>query len=209
MNLNQEIIKDFLSREMAPGRWYEVKDLIALMEDRYKGFTPWDREAVPSEPQRPRWHRLVTNSVRLSPGRDDYDDDSWVELRTRRPKRNFQYSIAPRDPVEEELIRRVRFDDGSGHVYAITNPAWPGWVKIGMTIDIDGRLAAYQIYSPGKDYSVAHSVEVRDRRRSEAFAHRRASDASAGVSGEWFKIPMAEAANILELCGFFDSSATD
>ena len=54
MSLNQEVIKEFLNQEMIPGRWYEVKDLIALMEDRYKGFTPWDREAVPSEPQRPR-----------------------------------------------------------------------------------------------------------------------------------------------------------
>ena len=198
MRLNQEIIKDILSEAMEPGRWYEVRDLIGLLEMSHSGFTTWDIEQLPSEPGRPRWHRLVTNSVRLSPGRDDYDDDSWTELRTRRPKRNFQYSIAPRDLVEEQLVREARFDDGSGYVYAITNPAWSDWVKIGMTIDIDGRLASYQTYSPGNDYSVAHSVKVRDRRRSEALAHRRASDASAGISGEWFKIPMTEAANILE-----------
>lgn len=197
MNLNQEIIKEFLSREMTPGQWYEVKDLITLMDDRYTHFTIWDLEPIPSEPQRPRWHRLVTNSVRLSPGRDDYDDDSWVELRTRRPKRNFQYSIASIDPVEQQLVSEARIDNGSGHIYAITNPAWPDWVKIGMTIDIDGRLAAYQTYSPGNDYSVAFSVEVVDRRRSEALAHRKTSDLSAAESGEWFKVPLSEVTSIL------------
>lgn len=197
MNLNQEIIKELLNQEMTPGEWYEVKDLIHLMESCYKEFTSWDMDAIPAEPHRPRWHRLVTNAVRMSPGRDDYDDHSWVELRTSRPKRNFQYSIAPKDPVEEELIRTTRFDDGSGHVYAIINPAWPGWIKIGMTIDLDRRLDAYQTYSPKKDYSVAYSIEVRDRRLFENLAHRMASDASTSSSGEWFELPLSEVSSIL------------
>ena len=197
MNLNQGVIKEILSQEMVPGKWYEVKELIELLESKYKGFTTWDKEPLASEPQRPRWHRLVTNTVRLSPGREDYDDGSWVELRTRRPKRNFQYSIAPKDLVEEEILRQVRSDDGSGHVYAVTNPAWPEWVKIGMTIDIHARIDAYQTYSPNKDYHVAESVEVSNRRYSENLAHRRASDRSTGFSGEWFKVPLTEVVDIL------------
>ena len=92
MTLNQDIIKEMLSEEMTPGQWYEVKQLIKLFEAKYSNFTSWDKEALPSEPHRPRWHRLVTNAVRMSPGRDDYDDNSWVSLRTRKPSRNYQYS---------------------------------------------------------------------------------------------------------------------
>ena len=199
MNLDQAVIKGILSEAMVPGRWYEVKDLIHLMQASHTGFTTRDMEEMPSEPGRPRWHRLVTNAVRLSPGRDDYDDDSWTELRTRKPKRTYQYSIAPNDPVEEQLVREARHDDGSGFVYAITNPAWPEWVKVGMTIDIEERLAAYQVYSPQKDYSELHSVRVADRRASEGLAHRLASDASsAEPSGEWFQILDSTVISILD-----------
>jgi len=203
MVVNKDIAREYLHHHMTPGVWYRQNELHDLFESVYDKWDPIDYTPIKSEPKRPRWRRHVGNCLRMSPDYGSFSDNSWVELRSRRinpdsDKGPFEYSIAPRDPVEEELVRSVRFDDGSGYVYAITNPAWPGWVKIGMTIDIDGRLAAYQTYSPGNDYSVAHSVKVRDRRRSEALAHWRASDASAGVSGEWFRIPMTEAANILE-----------
>ena len=145
MNLNEQRIQEILSAALKVGKWYEVRELIELVESTYTKFTSWDTEPVPSEPQRPRWHRLVTNAVRRSPGRDDYSDNSWVELRTRKMARNFQYGIKPKDLVEAQLVREARNDDGSGFVYAITNPSWPGWVKIGMTIDMDARLAAYQV----------------------------------------------------------------
>ena len=197
MGLNQRIISEVLNREMEPGIWYEVKDLIELFSTAYTDFEQIDLAPIPSEPHRPRWHRLVTNSVRLSPGRDDYPtDNSWVELRTRKPKRNYEYSIAPNDPVEAEIVRNFR-DDGSGHVYLVTNPAWPDWVKIGMSADIQARIDAYQTYSPAKDYIIADSVVVDDRRFSENLAHRRASDIARNSSGEWFELDLNNAIDIL------------
>lgn len=197
MTLNQDVIKEMLSEEMTPGQWYEVKELIKLFEEKFSNFTSWDKEALPSEPHRPRWHRLVTNAVRMSPGRDDYDDNSWVSLRTRKPSRNYQYSISPKDPIEEAILRHMREDDGSGHVYLVTNPAWPDWVKIGMSADIQARIDAYQTYSPAKDYIIADSVVVDDRRFSENLAHRRASDIARNSSGEWFELDLNNAIDIL------------
>ncbi len=116
MNLNEQRIQEILSAAMKVGKWYEVRELIELFESTYTKFTSWDTEPVPSEPQRPRWHRLVTNAVRRSPGRDDYSDNSWIGLRTRKMARNFQYGIKPNDLVEAQLFREARNDDGSGFV---------------------------------------------------------------------------------------------
>lgn len=41
-----------------------------------------------------------------------------------------------------------------GFVYVISNPAWPGMYKIGMTTNHKRRLAQYQTYSPHRDYKL-------------------------------------------------------
>tara|TARA_Y100000588_G_scaffold385045_1_gene477575 strand:+ start:618 stop:965 length:348 start_codon:yes stop_codon:yes gene_type:complete len=92
MNLNEQRIQEILSAAMKVGKRYEVRELIELFESTYTKFTSWDTEPVPSEPQRPRWHRLVTNAVRRSPDNDDYSDNSWVGLRTRKMARIIKES---------------------------------------------------------------------------------------------------------------------
>ena len=199
MSLNQQIIREVLNREMQPGIWYEVKDLINLFSKVYANFGQIDIDPLPSEPNRPRWHRLVTNSVRMSPGRNDYPtDNSWVELRTRKPKRNFEYSLALEDPVEAEIVRSFRDDDGSGYIYAITNDAFINWVKIGKTIDFAQRLAAYQTYSPYQDFKELDKIRVNDRHTAEGYAHRLAADRTkVDPSGEWFFISDDDVGEIL------------
>ena len=61
-------------------------------------------------------------------------------------------------------------------------------------------LAAYQVYSPLKDYAVLHSVKVANSRIAEGLAHRMAADAAKGVapSGEWFCISGAIGISILD-----------
>jgi len=189
MDLNQKVIQRVLAKEMEPGRWYQVKELILLFEQVYDDFTNDDLEPLVSEPNRPRWHRLVTNSVRLSPGRSDYSSNSWVELRVRKPNRNFEYSIPTLDLVETSIVREARNDDGSGFIYAIVNTAWENWVKIGKTIDLNQRLSSYQTYSPLKDYQLLHNINVVKRHLSETYIHRLAEDITEQPSsGEWFKI---------------------
>lgn len=85
-----------------------------------------------------------------------------------------------------------------GHVYVITNKAWPGWVKIGMAIDAEDRLNGYQTSSPHRDYVLEHSVSSNDRRKSEQEAHTKAQLLAIETYGEWFKISVEQAINILD-----------
>ena len=84
-----------------------------------------------------------------------------------------------------------------GYVYAITNPAWPGWVKIGMAIDADDRCNGYQTSSPFRDYTLEHIMVTNDRRKAEAKAHKAAAKIAEEQRGEWFNISIEQAKNIL------------
>jgi len=84
-----------------------------------------------------------------------------------------------------------------GYVYAITNPAWPEWVKIGMAIDADDRCNGYQTSSPFRDYKVEHVVVTNNRRAAEAEAHKLANKIAKEVRGEWFKLDIEQAKTIL------------
>jgi len=91
-----------------------------------------------------------------------------------------------------------------GYVYAITNPAWPGWVKIGMAIDADDRCNGYQTSSPFRDYVLEHMIVTKNRRRTEAEAHKAASKLSTSRNGEWFKLGVEEAKKVLDSCSTTD-----
>lgn len=87
-----------------------------------------------------------------------------------------------------------------GYVYAITNPAWPEWVKIGMAIDADDRCNGYQTSSPFRDYKVEHMVVTNHRREAEAQAHKAAGKIAQEQRGEWFKLSIEQAKTILDKC---------
>lgn len=84
-----------------------------------------------------------------------------------------------------------------GYVYAITNPAWPEWVKIGMAVDADDRCNGYQTSSPFRDYKIEHVVVTNNRRAAEAEAHKLANKIAREVRGEWFKLDIEQAKTIL------------
>jgi len=84
-----------------------------------------------------------------------------------------------------------------GYVYAITNPAWPEWVKIGMAVDADDRCNGYQTSSPFRDYKVEHVVVTSNRRAAEAEAHKSAARIAKETRGEWFKLDIEQAKIIL------------
>ena len=90
-----------------------------------------------------------------------------------------------------------------GYVYAISNSAWPDWIKIGMAIDAEDRLSSYQTSSPMRNYKLVHSVYCEDRSESERVAHKLASRKattpwSKQDNGEWFKITQSQAVDILK-----------
>ena len=90
-----------------------------------------------------------------------------------------------------------------GYVYAITNSAWPEWVKIGKALDAEDRLSGYQTSSPMRDYKLVYSVHFEDRNVAEKKAHTMAAFRTAHPwnkhdNGEWFKLTDAEAIEILK-----------
>ena len=90
-----------------------------------------------------------------------------------------------------------------GYVYAISNSAWPDWIKIGMAIDAEDRLSSYQTSSPMRNYRLVHSVYCKDRSESERSAHILAAR-KANIpwnkqdNGEWFNITKEQATDILK-----------
>ena len=85
----------------------------------------------------------------------------------------------------------------SGYVYVISNPAWKGWVKIGMAIDAEDRCNSYQTSSPFRDYNLLYSVYVTDRRVMEKKAHRRIAKIAEDRQNEWFLIDPLEAIDFI------------
>jgi len=104
----------------------------------------------------------------------------------RKARQLFDYSIKSFSKIKD------------GYVYAITNPAWEGWVKIGMAVDAEDRCSAYQTSSPFRDYKIETSVTVKDRRKAEAEAHKKAKKIARQTMGEWFNMPIEEVKNIIK-----------
>ena len=85
-----------------------------------------------------------------------------------------------------------------GYVYVITNKAWPEWVKIGMAIDAEDRCNGYQTSSPHRDYVLEHTVASNNRRKAEQEAHTKAAKLASETNGEWFKLTVEQAIEVLD-----------
>ena len=79
-----------------------------------------------------------------------------------------------------------------GELYLITNPAFEGWVKVGMAVDAQDRLKNYQTSSPFRDFELQSFCKVDDRRAAEAELHRRLQKIYE-FNGEWFKCTIENA----------------
>jgi hypothetical protein len=80
-----------------------------------------------------------------------------------------------------------------GYVYILSNPAWPGWVKVGMAVDAQDRCNSYQTSSPFRDYILHCSILCSDRRKDEQIAHIHLEGLSSERRGEWFKVCVDQA----------------
>jgi|TARA_R110000737_G_scaffold30837_1_gene49337 hypothetical protein len=90
----------------------------------------------------------------------------------------------------------------AGYVYAMTNNAWDGWVKIGKAINAEDRLRSYQTSSPMRDYKLIHYVPFDDVNAAERKAHLVAARMTAHPwnkpdNGEWFKLTEEQAMEVL------------
>ena len=75
-----------------------------------------------------------------------------------------------------------------GYLYIITNNAWPGYIKVGVTKNLKSRLKSYQTCSPYRDYVLRYSLYHPDY----LVAERRIKDTmrpfAKSIKNEWFEV---------------------
>ena len=85
--------------------------------------------------------------------------------------------------------KRENFKVAEGFLYLISNPAFPGWIKVGQTIDYEARLRSYQTASPFTDYIMEVVRWVPDSFASEQLLLQRLNYEKRG---EWVKVDIEE-----------------
>jgi hypothetical protein len=96
----------------------------------------------------------------------------------------FARRLAGLNLLKENISRGASARDiKAGHIYLISNPAFPLHYKIGVTFDAHKRLASYQTYSPYRDFVLEKYDFVVDKFSTEKLllAHPLLSR----ESGEW------------------------
>ena len=84
-----------------------------------------------------------------------------------------------------------------GEVYIVTNQAWKGWIKIGMAIEAEDRLKNYQTSSPLRDFKLKFKKYFDNRRVAELHAHTLCAKKADKRKGEWFKLDIKIAKDII------------
>jgi hypothetical protein len=88
-----------------------------------------------------------------------------------------------------------------GYVYIITNPAWGGWLKVGMAIDAEDRCNSYQTSSPFRDFKLVSKEYFNNRMKAERAMHSVLEVAASDNNGEWFKVSERAAITALKQMG--------
>lgn len=75
----------------------------------------------------------------------------------------------------------------AGYVYIVSNPAWPGYVKIGHTKNLGKRLISYNTSSPHRDFITVGAVFCTDRFAAERQLHDQLRGHQVPRT-EWFQL---------------------
>ena len=123
-----------------------------------------------------------------NPNREKHNPDRMYVNGEYISKEHPLYKAGRYKGFEEAAFSSLANYDSSleGQVYIITNPAWEGWIKVGMAIDTQDRANQYQTSSPYRDYKVEYTINTQDRRRLESLAHTLLGNARE-QRNEWFK----------------------
>lgn len=84
-----------------------------------------------------------------------------------------------------------------GFVYIITNPSFPGYIKIGCAMNIDKRVDGFNTGDPHRAYRVEHRIFSSHREKAEQYCHARLAPFRG--HGEWFRCSIAQARCILNV----------
>ena len=86
----------------------------------------------------------------------------------------------------------------SGYLYIITNEAFPEWIKVGTTYDLDQRLHVYQTGDPFRRYRIVYSLHHPDFRQAEKNIKETMKHFALDIKNEWYRIDLNMAKSRLE-----------
>lgn len=76
----------------------------------------------------------------------------------------------------------------SGYLYIIQNKAWPNWLKVGITNNLDKRLQSYQTSSPLRDYVLLYSLHHPKYKEAEKKIKEAMKPFAKSIKNEWFEV---------------------
>ena len=163
---------------------FEMKQCSACKETKAISEFPKDRKARDGLHHRCR-SCMKAHNAKLNPYHNKlnmYVNNKYI------PRSHPLYKPGRYKNFEQAAFSSLEKYESSveGQVYAITNPNFPDWVKIGMAIDAEDRLNNYQTSSPFRDYVLQYRYDVNDRRQAESQAHTELQKLYER-RGEWFK----------------------
>jgi hypothetical protein len=85
-----------------------------------------------------------------------------------------------------------------GYLYIITNEAFPGWVKVGTTADLNQRLHVYQTSDPFRRYKIVFSLQHPQFREAEKKIKQTMKHFALAIKGEWYEVDLGIAKSRLE-----------
>jgi hypothetical protein len=85
-------------------------------------------------------------------------------------------------------VSGIRNSAGSGLIYLIEHELYSGWIKCGMTVNIEDRIKTYNCGDPLKRYKVIVTKHVENRRFAETRLKSELKLTSTLSNGEWFRI---------------------
>ena len=77
-----------------------------------------------------------------------------------------------------------------GYLYIISNPAHPGWLKIGSTEDINSRLHVYQTGDPKRSYKVEYYLPHSDCFTAERKIKENMKYFAKAQKNEWYEVDL-------------------
>lgn len=86
----------------------------------------------------------------------------------------------------------------SGYLYIVTNEAFPGFVKVGCTDDLQSRLRAYQTSDPKRAYKLVFNIAHPDCFAAEKRIQESMRHFAFSQKNEWYEIPLHMAISRLE-----------
>lgn len=98
----------------------------------------------------------------------------------------------------ELLTKSYKKTGKGGYLYIITSPAYPGWVKVGTTLNLNNRLHTYQTGSPFRDYKVLYSLYHPEYLQAEKLIKDTMKYFAKKIKNEWYEVDIHIAKSRLE-----------